>query len=145
LVPRKRDGCARRYRCEGNRLTVASLEQIGDWLQAFDSELERVTARSLEYRGGGGSGAWTCDCDDDNQYIVKAHNNQHEHDAPRLKIVTTELVCGRLGALFTPPVAPESRVVILPSALTSAVIYPGTSTQPAADGVRVATPTPVVT
>jgi hypothetical protein len=81
-----------------------------------------VIARTIEYRGGGGSGAWACDCDDDNQYIVKAQNNQHEHDEPRLKIVTTELVCGRL--------TPESRVVILPSALTSAVTYPGTSKQP---------------
>lgn len=114
----------RRQSRKGDRLTVASLEQITAWLEEFDTEPERVIARTLEFKGGGGSGAWACDCDDEAHYIVKAQNNHHEQDAPRLKVVTTELVCGRLGQLFKPPVTPDTRVVMLPTALTSAVTYP---------------------
>lgn len=55
---------------------------------------------------------WLMRASDEQWYVVKVQNNPQDIVArklmPRgpLKILTTELVCGRLGQLFTPPLCP---------------------------------------
>jgi hypothetical protein len=75
--------------------------------------------------------AWRCEDENRTSYIVKAANNgQDRACGSRLKVVTTELICGRLGNLIDPAVCPLVAVVDIPSALAETVTYPGSTDHP---------------
>ncbi len=102
------------------------ISQIVTLLTQFDNdEQHRTQATLLEYRGGGGSESWNCKAEDGFRYVVKCRNNPQDRScAPRLKVVTTELICSRLGQLFIPPICPFGCIIDIPEALASAVAYP---------------------
>ena len=85
----------------------------------------RTQAALLQYRGGGGCGAWDCKAENGLWYVIKCQNNRQDrtYGLP-WKVLTTELICGRLGQLFVPPVCPPVCVVDIPDELASAVIDP---------------------
>ena len=88
-----------------------------------------LRATSLDYLGGGGSEAWRCEAEDGQVYVVKAQNNGQDRiqacqaNEP-LKILTTELICGRLGQLFHPIVCPEVAIIDIPERLASNAFFP---------------------
>jgi hypothetical protein len=73
-----------------------------------------VATRIVRHRGGGGSDAWDVAVGSD-VYVTKFANNPQEpaRPSPR-KIVTSELVVGRVGQLFSPAVCPATSVVVVP-------------------------------
>ncbi len=96
-----------------------------------------LRAISIEYLGGGGSEAWRCKAEDGQEYVVKAQNNGQDVNQVRenglpLKILTTELICGRLGQLFNPIICPEVAIIDIPEKLASVTTYPGNNRQVAA-------------
>lgn len=101
------------------------ISKIVTLLTQFDNiEQLRTQATLLEYRGGGGSESWNCKAEDDFWYVVKCRNNPQDRScAPRLKVVTTELICSRLGQLFVPPICPFGCIIDIPESLASAVVY----------------------
>lgn len=114
--------------------------QLQMLLATLDAQEQRphLQATSLEFFGKGGSEAWRCTAEDGQMYIVKAQNNgqdinqQRENGAP-LKILTTELICGRLGQLFHPIVCPEVTIIDIPEKIAGAMAYPSNN-RPVAAG-----------
>lgn len=102
----------------------------------FDAQVQKnyLQATSIEYLGNGGSEAWRCKAEDGQMYVVKAQNNGqdrnqiHEHGYP-IKILTTELICGRLGQLFNPIVCPEVAIINIPEKLASVTTFPSDQRQ----------------
>lgn len=92
----------------------------------------RVQARTMVALPGGASRAWVCQADDGCRYVVKCRDNPHDRLQGCLpsKVLTTEIVCGRLGARFDPPVCPPVAVVELPPRLTAAHFYSATRVHP---------------
>lgn len=105
--------------------------EIRGLLAALDVQEQRpyLKATSLAYFGKGGSEAWQCMAEDGEVYIVKAQNNgqdisqSRESDEP-LKVLATELICGRLGQLFHPSVCPNIAIINIPEKLAGAMRYP---------------------
>jgi hypothetical protein len=88
-----------------------------------------LQATSLEFFGKGGSEAWRCIAEDGRMYVVKAQNNgqdinQQRGNSEPLKVLTTELICGRLGQLFHPVVCPEVAIINIPENIAGAMTYP---------------------
>lgn len=113
--------------------------QLRALLADLDTQEQKpfLQATSIEYLGNGGSEAWRCKIEDGRMYVVKAQNNGQdrnqlrEHGYP-LKILTTELICGRLGQLFNPIVCPEVAIIDIPERLASVTSFPGDQRQVAA-------------
>lgn len=79
-----------------------------------------VATRVVRHRGGGGSDAWDVAVGTD-IYVTKFANNPQEPQRPSpRKVVTTELVAGRVGQLFVPPVSPATTVLVVPLELIEA-------------------------
>lgn len=79
-----------------------------------------TATRIVRHRGGGGSDAWDVAVGSD-IYVTKFANNPQEpaRPSPR-KVVTTELIAGRIGQLFDPAVCPITRVIDVPFELIEA-------------------------
>ncbi len=91
-----------------------------------------LQATSIEYLGNGGSEAWRCKAGDGETYVVKVQNNgqdlaQLREPGHPLKILTTELICGRLGQLFHPAACPEVAIIDIPEKLASGTTFPHTN------------------
>ena len=79
-----------------------------------------TATRIVRHRGGGGSDAWDVAVGSD-IYVTKFANNPQEPQRPLpRKVVTTELVAGRIGQLFDPAVSPTTRVIVVPLELIEA-------------------------
>jgi hypothetical protein len=114
-------------------------EKILESMRELDAgEPETRTAVSIEYWGGGGAGAWSCLCDDGHRYITKCQNNGHDGSGKPYKVLTTELICARLGQLFSPPVCPYGCVVNVPDVLSRQVARPDKPSPGASFGSRYA-------
>gem|GEM_PF-3726510 len=91
----------------------------------------RVRARLLRPRPAGGSRPWDCETEDGSWFVVKCSNNdQDSRLGLPLKVLSTELICGRLGWLFDPPLCPEAAVVEVPEAVAAAALHPRTKRRP---------------
>ena len=103
---------------------------ITDLLAQFDAEQWQpyFQAKRLEFRGGGGCGAWNCKTENGVLYVVKSQNNPQDrpYGLP-WKILTTELICGRLGQLFDPIICPPVSVINIPDELVAGnnILYNG--------------------
>jgi HipA-like kinase len=79
-----------------------------------------VNAVKFVRRIQGESCPWIALLDDGNDYVIKYPDNPQEQHMDALngplpqKVVVSELICGRLGQLFTPPVTPFTCVVDVP-------------------------------
>jgi hypothetical protein len=86
----------------------------------------------LEFRNYGGAGTWNCVVEDGTAYVVKAQNNMqdrhqdHQNGLLPLKVLTTELICGRLGQLFEPNICPPVAIINIPG-MTLTPFIGGTS------------------
>jgi len=113
--------------------------QLRALLTDLDAQEQKpyLQATSIEYLGHGGSEAWKCKVEDGQTYVVKVQNNGQdrnqfrEHGHP-LKILTTELICGRLGQLFNPIACPEVAIINIPERLASNTTFPTDQRQVAA-------------
>ncbi len=88
-----------------------------------------LQAIGLEYFGKGGSEAWRASVQNGDFYVVKTQNNGQDRNQVRigdepLKILTTELICGRLGQLFSPIVCPEVAIIDIPDRLAEENRFP---------------------
>lgn len=91
------------------------------------TEPPRPLVRQLRPRPGGGSRPWDAETHDGARYVVKcANNEQDSRRGPPLKVLSTELICGRLGRLFAPPLCPEPAVVEVPPAVAATAWHPRT-------------------
>jgi hypothetical protein len=96
------------------------------------TNLSYLTAKEARYVGGGRTKPWNILASDGLHYIVKVRNNPIEEAARRLlpqaplKILTTELICGRLGQLFTQPMCPPVAIVAIPPEVASVCRWPDT-------------------
>jgi len=59
-------------------------------------------------------------------------NNNHEPQALPLKIVTTELICARLGSMFEDPLVKPCAICDIPPDIAAGVVYEGTAKHPTA-------------
>jgi HipA-like kinase len=121
------------YSVHGGKRHYVEETQIIEVLTHLDAQLQKpyIQARSLEplAPGKSGSEAWRCKAEDGRTYAVKAQNNGQDRNQPRqndepLKILTTELICGRIGQLFNPIICPEVAVIDIPEKLAAASTYP---------------------
>ncbi|RAP77233.1 HipA family kinase [Paenibacillus montanisoli] len=88
---------------------------------------ERIRAVTLHARTPGGSKPWNCLASDQSWYVVKCRNNpQDERLGSPLKFLTTDLVCGRLGQLFDPPLCPKVEIIDVPLNVASLATHPPT-------------------
>jgi hypothetical protein len=101
------------------------ISRIATLLAQLDSdEPLRTSAILLEYRGEGGSEPFNCKAEDGFRYVVKCQNNPQDLSSGLpLKILITELVCGRLGQLFNPPICPLACIVDILEEQASALTY----------------------
>ncbi len=109
------------------------VRNIADRLRAQEAACRapRLTARLLRPRATGGSRPWDCLTEDGAWFVVKCQNNdQDRRTGPPLKVLSTELICGRLGRLFDPPLCPEPVVVDIPEDVAAAAWHPRTRHRP---------------
>lgn len=93
------------------------VDHITARLTHFDASYQylRTRATQIRYNGGGGSEAFYCWAEDGHTYYLKAQNNgQDRGKQTRIKILTSELICARLGRLFAQPICPEGIIIDLP-------------------------------
>lgn len=107
------------------------MEELITRLAALDEQEQRphLQAIGLEYFGRGGSEAWRATVQNGDLYVVKTQNNGQDRNQVRmgdepLKILTTELICGRLGQLFSPIVCPEVAIIDIPERLAEDNRFP---------------------
>lgn len=107
------------------------MEELIIQLAALDEQEQcpSLQAIGLEYFGKGGSEAWRATIQNGDLYVVKTQNNGQDRNQIRmgdepLKILTTELICGRLGQLFSPIVCPEVAIIDIPARLAENNHFP---------------------
>jgi hypothetical protein len=98
------------------------LAEIASRLEEIDHRTNphTVTALEIQQPMDGRTKPWLMRASDEHWYVVKVQNNPQELVARKLmpheplKILTTELVCGRLGQLFNPALCPSVAIVSVP-------------------------------
>lgn len=97
------------------------LAEIAVRLEEIDRSSTPYTVTALEAKRplAGLTKPWLMRASDEQWYVVKVQNNPQDMVGRKLmphgplKISTTELVCGRLGQLFAPPLSPPVAIVFV--------------------------------
>lgn len=107
------------------------MEELITRLAALDKQEQPpyLQAIGLEYFGRGGSEAWRATVQNGDLYVVKTQNNGQDRNQVRmgdepLKILTTDLICGRLRKLSLRSFVQKWQSLIFQSGLRKIVGFP---------------------
>ncbi len=118
-------------------MEIDKIDKIASDLAEVDRATPPTTVTACGVGGilDGKTQPWKLQAEDGYWYVVKAQNNPQDTRARNiapcgpLKILTTDLICGRLGQLLSPPLCPPAVIIDVPQEIATQCVRPKTGEQ----------------